>query len=253
MVPKIRTDALMHGNRRKRRNGMGPLFLRKRTDQTTGSGAGIRAPNPPGGNGTRPGIARRAPGGCRGAAIDSRAGEGPPGAGTTDSTLGRRAHDIHPGAAGWEPTLAPRGFMGTATDLAKSRMGPPLGEGMGVKVCGADHKLLETQSTPPTLDGGVTGCCGVILTPMLGEGGLWLRNSRPCLHSVDARTRGPGGWWARAAGGGDLMARRGRHGARSTPGEHARTRTRRQKRAENSKGFDGKRKGCHLATIGSGR
>jgi hypothetical protein len=40
----------------------GAPFSAETDGQTTGSGAGIRAPNPPGGNRTRPGIARRAPG-----------------------------------------------------------------------------------------------------------------------------------------------------------------------------------------------
>src|ERR1039458_9271597 len=53
--------------------------------------------------------------------------------------------------------------------------GQPGGPGIGVKICAADHKLLETQSMPPTLHGGAAGCEGGILTPMLGP--PWVRLS----------------------------------------------------------------------------
>ena len=41
-----------------------------------------------------------------------------------------------------------------------------LATGIGVKVCCAVHNMLETQSTPPTLECGVSGCEHRILTPM---------------------------------------------------------------------------------------
>src|ERR1039458_7366116 len=76
--------------------------------------------------------------------------------------------------------------------------GQPGGPGIGVKICAADHKLLETQSMPPTLHGGAAGCEGGILTPMLGPPVSCLTNqllamaqhcaSRTRVRSSGART-----------------------------------------------------------------
>jgi hypothetical protein len=38
---------------------------------------------------------------------------------------------------------------------------------IGVKTSGGGHKMLETQSTSPTLHGGLVDHRGLILTPML--------------------------------------------------------------------------------------
>src|ERR1039457_2735472 len=42
------------------------------------------------------------------------------------------------------------------------------GPGIGVKTSGGGHKMLETQSTSPTLHGGLVDHRGLILTPMQG-------------------------------------------------------------------------------------
>src|ERR1017187_983564 len=45
--------------------------------------------------------------------------------------------------------------------------GDPMVLGIGVKTSGGGHKMLETQSTSPTLHGGLVDHRGLILTPMM--------------------------------------------------------------------------------------
>src|ERR1019366_6855181 len=86
--------------------------------------------------------------------------------GGCDVRLGWRGK---PGARCGQASRADLTAQAAAKGMDRRTQGRP---SIGVKICAADHKLLETQSMPPTLHGGAAGCEGGILTPMGGPGGL---------------------------------------------------------------------------------
>jgi len=66
----------------------------------------------------------------------------------------------------------------------------PLVRAIGVKICRAGHKILATQSTPPTLRGARSGRWRGILTPMLvraGPPGPALRPANSAPHVIPER------------------------------------------------------------------